>query len=129
MLKIINESKREEAAVQSHLRVLLQHMLKCQFQYDYPDKKSWRLSILQSHSSMLDEFIEIGKGSLYKKFYMNKMPFTRIYQQARRLAATETGLPMSTFPIESPWSREQLIDENFVDDFIIEYGQDNLAIL
>ena len=46
MLKIINESKREEEAVQSHLHVLLQYMLKCQFQYDYPDKKSWRLSIL-----------------------------------------------------------------------------------
>jgi uncharacterized protein DUF29 len=35
------------------------------------------------------------------------------YPKARRLAATETGLPRATFPEACEWGREQILDEEF----------------
>jgi Domain of unknown function DUF29 len=35
------------------------------------------------------------------------------YPHARRLAAVETGLPLTTFPEACPWAGEQVLDEDF----------------
>ena len=35
------------------------------------------------------------------------------YTRARRDAARQTGLPLSTFPEACPWTPEQILDPNF----------------
>jgi Domain of unknown function DUF29 len=35
------------------------------------------------------------------------------FHHARRLAAIETSLPLTTFPATCPWASEQALDENF----------------
>jgi hypothetical protein len=35
------------------------------------------------------------------------------YPHTRRLAAVETGLPLTTFPKTCPWVGEQVLDEDF----------------
>jgi hypothetical protein len=36
------------------------------------------------------------------------------YQDARDLAATETGLNLATFPVDSPFSPEQVLDREYL---------------
>lgn len=38
--------------------------------------------------------------------------FNRAYQRARKMAANETGLTLSAFPVESPFSFEEAMTEN-----------------
>lgn len=122
--EIMNESRREEKAIKSAMRVLLCHMLKCKYQNNYSTKISWRTSIKNSYRDIIDEFKDIGKGSLYKKFYMRDFNLELAYQLGRDDAIEETGLPESIFPEKCPWTREQLVDRQFIKDFVNQYGQD-----
>jgi hypothetical protein len=36
-----------------------------------------------------------------------------VYPRVRRLAAGETGLPLTTFPEACPWALAQVLDEDF----------------
>lgn len=122
--ELLNESKREERAIKSAMRILICHMLKCKYQNDYPSKESWRNSIKNSHRDIVDEFKDIGKGSLYKKFYMRDFNLDLAYQQGRDDAIDETGLSENIFPNKCEWTKEQLVDRVFIRNFIKQYGQD-----
>lgn len=116
------ENNSQESSVRSYLRIMILHMLKCKYQNDYPDKCSWRNSIKASYNKMIDQFDAIGKGSLYKTFYMKKLDLKAIYQRALNEAAFETGLPELAFPQSCEWTKEQLVDEEFIYKFINKYG-------
>ncbi len=124
-LSILDESKRQESSIKSYLTILLTHMLKCKYQYDYPDKHSWRNSIYNSVSGIRIEFKGINKGSLYKSFYAKTLNIDEIYDLARKRASTETRLPLSYFPEECEWNRFDLINTDFIYNFINEYGYGN----
>jgi hypothetical protein len=92
----------------SRLKVLLIHLLKCQFQ---PEKKSsgWLGSIEEQRSEILDLLEqnpslrrEVSNGAQGK------------YASAVRRSCIETGLPASTFPAENPYSSDQLLDPDFI---------------
>jgi len=122
-LRIINEAKREENSIRGSLFIMLLHMLKCKYQYDYPYKPSWRDSILNSFENLIGEFDKgIGKGSLYNSFYMKKFDLEGIYERAVKRAVVETKLPRSAFPEYCEWSKKELTDEDFIYSFIEEYG-------
>jgi hypothetical protein len=36
------------------------------------------------------------------------------YEDARKLAATETGLPFKTFPVDCPYTIEQILNEDWL---------------
>ena len=118
---IIDESKSEERTVRNSLIRLIQHMLKLKYQNDYPYKRSWILTIKQEQDQIINEFPIIGKGSLYKSYYMKKLDLDKIYDMAKEYAIIETDLPRSAFPNLCEWSKEQLIDKDYINSFIEEY--------
>jgi hypothetical protein len=92
----------------SRLEVLLMHLLKCAFQHQRISG-SW-LGALDEQRSEIDKLLEenpsLGPGLMQVA--------EKVYPKAVRRAATETRLPRTTFPAENPYSRDQLLDFDFV---------------
>lgn len=121
LLNILDEDNSSKSAIKNNLRILLIHMLKAKYQSEYENKNSWRNSILNSFQNITDEFPAIGKGTLYKNFYMKILDLQDVYENARIKASEETDKPLSDFPTKCEWTKEQLIDKNFIYDFMNEY--------
>lgn len=99
--------KQYEHELDSRLTVLVMHLLKCQFQKDYPQNK-WRSTIIEQRyriSRLLQTSPSIRK----------KVPqfAAECYPIARRRAVEETGLSKEDFPPSLPYSIEQLLDQDF----------------
>ncbi|NVD98458.1 DUF29 domain-containing protein [Massilia sp. BJB1822] len=101
-------SRHERHALKSRLEVLIQHLLKCQFQ---PERKtpSWTSTIIEQRARI--HTILEDSPSLLPQIaqFANKA-----YAIAVRKAATETGLPSVVFPAALPYVAEQLLDEDFL---------------
>lgn len=100
--------RSEKRALTSNLIVVLMHLLKYAYQ---PGQRSnsWRFTI-KEHRRRLQEAL---KNSPSLKPYLEQV-FAECYQEARDLAATETGMSLATFPAESPFSPEQSLDREFL---------------
>lgn len=119
----LNGGRREdEKAVMSYLEVLLTHMLKCKYQNSYENKSSWRASIKNSYKGIIKAFRGALKGTIYNNYYLKTLDLDLVYDFARDNAIEETGRPKECFPYKCPWTKKQLVDRNFIDDFIEEYG-------
>jgi hypothetical protein len=99
--------KSDRRAVQSHLKVLLQHLLKCAYQP--PPHASWRANIREARRQI--ELILDDSPSLRRQ-----LPsfVTWAYPHACQDAADETGLSLATFPETCPWPPERALEENFL---------------
>lgn len=98
----------QKHALRSRLKVIIQHLLKCQYQ---PERKSdsWCATldvqrerigyILQSSPSLRRLVAEYADTE---------------YPRAAKRAACETGLRRSIFPSTNPFTVEQLLDDDFV---------------
>lgn len=104
--EIVSLGRSEKRALVSKLEVLLTHLLKKQFQ---PERMctSWALSMRYSRRDIRN--------------LMNDNPsFTSLlpraigeaYADAIQTAAVETGLTEDVFPIECPWTKEEILGEN-----------------
>jgi hypothetical protein len=111
LLNVVEEfdalAKSLRRELSSRLRVLLLHLLKCQFQ---PENKSgsWLGTITEQRSeiaSLLEQ-----NPSLRREVAQRAQ---RSYAAAVHGASMETGLPGSIFPSTSPYSHEQLLDPDF----------------
>lgn len=120
-LRILEEDNSSKRAIKSNLRVMLAHMLKAKYQSEYENKNSWRNSILNSFNNITDEFPTIGKGSLYNNFYIRDLDLQGVYENARINASEETNKPLSTFPANCEWTKEQLVDREFIYNYINKY--------
>jgi hypothetical protein len=95
-------AKRDRREVKSRLVVLMTHLLKWDYQ---PDKQtgSWQATILLQRGELADlldsRTLRNHAGAI----------LTDAYKSARRVAATETGLSVETFPSECPYTVEALI--------------------
>lgn len=89
--------------VESHLRVLLLHMLKVRHQ---PAKisGSWRSSIVVQQADAAKKI----KRSLGMKPHLADM-YADAYRVARLQAAAETGIDEKVFPPESPWTLDEAL--------------------
>jgi len=94
-------------AVRSHLRILLWHLLKGASQPDHRGT-SWRTSILNARAEISDRLDD--NPSLRPRV---SALLDSAYPRARRLAAAEIGLPLTTFPKTCPWPVERVLDEDF----------------
>jgi hypothetical protein len=94
-------------ALQSALRIALLHLLKWRYR---PERRStsWIQSI-DEHRARVDDITEESPS------LKPQIPelFRRAYSQARRHAARQTRLPLSTFPEACPWTLADVLDENF----------------
>jgi Domain of unknown function DUF29 len=95
-------------AVESHLRILLAHLLKWVYQ-PQRRRRSWRVSIGNARA-------EIAQRLRTSPSLRGQVPtlLGYAYPKARQLARDKSGLPPATFPELCPWSPEQLLDEDFL---------------
>ena len=102
--------RSEKRAVYSNLKVLLQHLLKYRYQ---PEKrsKSWKATIREHRQRIKRLF----KDSPSLKNYFREI-ITESYQDASKLAADETGLAVDTFPVELPFTVEEILDAEYLPD-------------
>jgi hypothetical protein len=102
----------ERRALGSHLKQLMLHLLKWQYQPSgRQEGHSWR-------SSMHNARDEIEAIVEYSPSLRREVPalLVRWYPAARRLASAETGLPLATFPEACPWPAEQVLNADFWPD-------------
>lgn len=100
--------RSEKKAIRSNLRILLMHLLK----YKYQSEKrtnSWLFTIREHRKRLQDDFE--NSPSLKRYFYET---FLKSYEDARELAADETGLSINTFPVESPFSQEDTLNPDYL---------------
>ncbi len=99
--------RKEVSELRSRYKVLVLHLLKEMFQ---PERsgRSWRTTILNQRLEIARHIAE--DSSLKPKA---DSLFETAYADARRLAASETGLPIATFPIMSPFSRELMQSDDW----------------
>lgn len=101
-------SRSEKRVLLGYLRVLLLHLLKYKYQ---PDRRSnsWRSSIREHRTRLADLFVD--SPSLRGYFQES---FDLCYQNARKQAADETGLPLDLFPLASPFTPDEALNEDFL---------------
>ena len=96
-------------ALMSRLKVLLMHLLKWRYQPEKNTGPSWQNTIDEQRSEisdLLEDNPSLGP----------EVPeqFAKAYPRARRDAAKETKLPLSTFPVDCPWTVEQVLDDEWL---------------
>ncbi len=96
------------ASLRSSYRLLIAHLLKWQYQ---PERRSpsWQVTILRERAHI--EGIEGDSGSL--KAEAGSL-VEQAYRKALKEAQAETGLPLSTFPPDCPYSLDQLRDDDWL---------------
>jgi proline racemase len=99
--------KEQAHAVESHLRILLAHLLKWQYQ-PQRRRRSWERSCLNARD-------EIDRRLRRNPSLRGQVAqfIADIYPKARRLAQAETRLPLATFPEDCPWAAAQVLDDDF----------------
>ncbi|MES2316657.1 MAG: DUF29 domain-containing protein [Pseudomonadota bacterium] len=105
-LEYIVNSRRK--ALRTRLAVLIAHLLKCEFQPAHKSN-SWIHTICTQRNA-LDRLIE-QSPSLARHVQSSA---ELEYQRSLRQAVKETGLAKPVFPSELPYSKEQLIDFDFI---------------
>ena len=100
--------KRDFREVLSRMRVLMTHLLKWILQPELRSS-SWKGTVVEQRK----ELKKIFKDSSNLKKYGNEN-FKEEYKDARDIASAETGLPLSHFPEDPPFSFEQMIDEDYL---------------
>ncbi|MEK7991630.1 MAG: DUF29 domain-containing protein [Thiotrichaceae bacterium] len=106
-------AKRDRIALISHLKILLVHLLKWQFQLNQLSEqwaeftgKSWRNSIIEQRSEIQDQLEESPSLQNYLEQVLQKA-----YPKAVSLAKKETGL--NGFPAQCPYQMQQILDDDF----------------
>lgn len=100
--------RSEKNALKSNLSILLMHLLKWQYQ---PSKRtdSW-LSTIIEHRDRLQLSLESSPS--LRNYYIGV--FEQRYAVAKKKAVIETGLEINIFPIECPYSVEQVLDDKYL---------------
>ena len=98
--------RSEKRELVSRLTVLLQHLLKWRFQPALRGH-SWRLSIDNSRDAIEDHLAD--NPSLKAQL---PAAMAAAYRYARRQAAIESGLAVTSFPSDSPWTFDEAMRDS-----------------
>lgn len=102
--------RSEKRALESRLSVLLLHLLKWHYQ---PSRRgnSWNFTIAEQR-------LKFQKVLAQNPGFKSEMQsiLADAYEYAALKATHETGLRHDTFPIECPWTLEQLSDKTYFPD-------------
>ncbi|WAS04565.1 DUF29 domain-containing protein [Gloeomargaritales cyanobacterium VI4D9] len=106
--EIESMGRSEKQALRSNLEVILMHLLKYKYQ---PEKRSnsWRYTLLE-HRRRLQDIFQFSPS--LRRYFLETFPYC--YQGARKLASVETEMAITTFPLASPFTPEQVLDEDFL---------------
>ena len=100
--------KSEKRELSSRLTLLLMHLLKWQYQ-TVKRSTSWRNTIAVQRIDIQ----ELLEDSPSLKSEISDRIVTA-YEKAKLAAEIETGIEKQNFPVECPFSPEQILDENFL---------------
>jgi len=105
-IEAMSGSQRRE--LKNRLIVLLMHLLKYQYQ---PSRRSssWVRTIWEQFYQ-IESLLEDSPS--LKPYYLEI--FAETYSKAVRFASAETKLPIKTFPSDSPFSPEDVINSDFI---------------
>jgi hypothetical protein len=92
----------------NRLRQLVLHLLKCEYQPEYKSA-SWVSTINEQRASILT--LTEQNPSLAPKVQEYA---DAVYERAVKAAAKETCLARATFPVANPYTREQLLDDDYL---------------
>lgn len=95
-------------ALESNLMQVLMHLLKWQYQKE-KRTNSWRYSIIEHRDRLERAF----RDSPSLKRYFDDV-LENCYQKARRFASEETGLDIKTFPVDLPFTKEQILNPDYL---------------
>ena len=99
--------RKEVSEMRSRLRILLAHILKRMHQ-PMKDTRSWTTTILNQRIEIADHIAD--NPSLKPKL---AEVFDKAYQDGRQLAASETGLPLKTFPTHPSFSCDDALSRSW----------------
>ncbi len=102
--------KQQKHALAGHLKILMLHLLKWRYQPAFRGL-SWLLPI----NNARDEITELLEDSPSLAPKVSEIA-SRRYSAARSRAILETGLELKTFPVECPFTRDQLVNQDFLPD-------------
>ena len=100
-------AKKDRRELMSRFIVLIAHLLKWQYQATHRSN-SWRSSIDENRVQI--EVLLDDVPSLKADF---SDAIKDAYQKAVKLAAKETGLKQSNFPVNCSYTEQQLLNEDF----------------
>ena len=101
-------AQRDKKTLRSHLKGLLLHLLKWQFQAAKRSNR-WRASIANARIEIEDILSDSPSLENYLPTIVDKA-----YAIARTLASTETGIETEAFPEELPYALSQVLDTDFL---------------
>jgi hypothetical protein len=106
---LVSSDRRE---LQNRLIILLMHLLKYQYQ---PEKRSssWRGTILEQRRQIV---LLLKNSPSIKPYYLEI--FADCYTDAVIDASDETKLAVKTFPVESPFLPEDVINRDFISSIV-----------
>jgi predicted DNA-binding ribbon-helix-helix protein len=106
--EIEDMGKREKRELTSRLRVLLVHLLKWKFQ---PEQRSgsWSSTTRTQRNAIADLLIDSPSLTTLVEETVFK-----VYPQAIKDAADETGLPVNELPSGNPFTQAEILDEDFL---------------
>src|SRR5437016_2913643 len=105
--EIEDMGKSERRALESHLIVLLIHLLKWQIQSEH-QSVSWRGTIKIQRKDIVKLL-----GEMPSLMRWLKDNLAEAYEDAVLKASAETGLPQRHFPSSCPFTLEQILDQEF----------------
>ncbi len=100
---------REKRELASRLEVILMHLLKWQYQPSFQGR-SWRLTLEEQRLKLQDHFQD--NPSLNQQESL-QLVLDKSYRRALVRAEKETGLSRRIFPVDCPYSLEQMLDMDF----------------
>ncbi len=108
--EIEDMGRSQRDSLESNLIIVLLHLLKWKYQ---PQMRSgsWKRSIREHRRRINKAF----KDSPSLKRYFLEV-YNEAYQNGRKQAADETGLNIVIFPLENPFTREQVLDSEYFPD-------------
>lgn len=106
--EIESMARKDKRALESNLEQILMHLLKWQYQKN-KRSNSWRYSIIEHRNRLKKDF----RDSPSLKPYFDDV-LEDCYQTAREFASEQTGLDIKTFPVDLPFTKEQVLDSSYL---------------
>jgi hypothetical protein len=101
---------QERRQMKERLITLQEHLLKLKFEpAEVQRHNSWRNTIEETRERIAD-ILEDSPGVFRGE---RDEVLAETYGRARKAAVRSSGLSLSTFPEECPWTYEQMMDEEF----------------
>lgn len=100
--------RKEKHELSSNLRIILMHLLKYKYQQDKLSN-SWLYTIFEHRERIRESLQDSPSLSPYLAEILELC-----YNKTRKEASLETGLSINIFPIQCPFTLDNILDEDYL---------------